>query len=379
MIHTTAYISGTRADFGLMSNVLGQIQKHYTLDLYVTGMHLAPEFGRTVDEVRRVFPGVWEMNAHSAHDGRESVVVFASELLGEIGSAFRKRRPDIVFTLGDRPEMVCVAMACLYLGIPTAHFHGGDTTGTVDEVARHAITKLSHIHFAATKLSAKRILAMGEEKWRVHVVGAPSLDYILHKTLPTRKAVSAFLKIDENEKYLLVLQHPVSEEISKAPMQIQHALRAAASFQLPIVVIYPSSDPGGRAMIARIEKEKDNPQFRVYKSIPYDMFLALQKFCTVFIGNSSAGMIESSSFRIPVVNIGTRQQGREHGGNVISVGYGEKEIRNAVRYVLENSVFQKRLKTIRNPWGDGTAGKRIISILKKLPDTQKLLSKRMTY
>lgn len=379
MMKTIAYISGTRADFGLMSSVLEQIQEYYSLDVYATGMHLMPEFGGTIDEVRRIFPKARALNAHWTSDNRGSVIVFTSALLREIGLAFQKRRPDLVITLGDRSEMLCTAMACLYLGIPSAHFHGGDKTKTADETARHAITKLSHLHFTATKESAKRIIAMGEEKWRVHVVGAPSLDYITQNTLPNRKAVSSFLTIGERDKYLLVLQHPVSEEIGDAASQMNETLRAVAIFHLPAVVVYPNSDAGGRAMIRVLEREKTNAQFHLFKSVSYDMFLGLQKYCEVFIGNSSSGMIESSSFHIPVVNIGIRQTGRQHGKNVISVDHEKQQIVNAVRYSLENATYRKRLKLIKNPWGDGLAGNRVLSVLQKIPPEQRLLSKQITY
>src|SRR3989344_5727808 len=223
MMKKIAYVSGTRADFGLMTPVLRAVQKSkkLKLQLYATGMHLMPRFGKTINEVRNFFPAAKHINAVFETDDRFGMALFAGALLSNIVSVFNKNRPDIVLILGDRVEMLATAMAAIYLGIPIAHIHGGEKTYTVDEVARHAISKLSHLHFVSTKDSAKRLVKMGEQSWRIHVVGAPGLDTILQANLVTRDKVCNFFKIDPSQKILLVTMHPMSETVEDSGYQMQ--------------------------------------------------------------------------------------------------------------------------------------------------------------
>src|SRR3989344_118597 len=193
-----AYISGTRADFGLMTPILRAIQKSKKLDLqiYATGIHLMPEFGKTVNGIKKDFSNVVKIDSVFKADDRKGMSKFTGEFLKKLIEVFIKNKPDFVLTLGDRPEMLCTAMACLYLGIPTGQVHSGDKTTTIDEVARHAITKLSHLHFLATEESAERIKKMGEEEWRINIIGAPALDTILNEKLPTREELFKKLRLD---------------------------------------------------------------------------------------------------------------------------------------------------------------------------------------
>ncbi len=376
-----AYISGTRADFGLITPILRAIDQSKQLDLqvYAAGMHLMPEFGNTFKYLKKEFPSVMKINAIFKTDDRVGMTKFTAEFLNETVRAFIKNRPDLVLIQGDRPEMLCVAMACLYLGIPTGQVHGGERTSTVDEIARHAITKLSHIHFPATEESARRIEKMGEEKWRIHVVGAPALDTILNEKLPARIELCRQLGLDWQKKIILVTQHSVSEEINQAEMQIRETISAIKSFNLPVVITYPHADAGGRKIIGVIEKEKNNPLFHIFPSLEYKQFLALEREAVVWVGNSSGAMIESSSFQTPVVNIGTRQMGRQRGANVIDVGYNSKEIENAIDISLNDSAYLKRLKKIKNPWGDGKTGPRVAKILEDININPRLLTKQITY
>src|SRR3990167_4012995 len=376
-----AYVSGTRADFGLMTPVLRAIQKSrkLKLELYATGMHLMPRFGRTFDEVKKQFPAALAVPAIFSSDDRTGMARFAGDFLKKIAAIFEKRMPDIVLILGDRVEMLLTAAAALYLGVPVAHIHGGEKTLTVDEVARHAITKIAHIHFAATKESAERIRKMGEDKWRIHIVGAPVLDVILNEKLPSRAELYKKLNLDPKEKIILVTQHPVSEAWKDAGRQITKTFSAVKSFGLPIVVAYPNADAGGRKIIEVIKREKKNPQFRIFPHLQHEDFLALEREAAVWVGNSSAGMIESSSFKTPVVNVGARQLGRQHGDNVINVGYDRDEIKKAVDKSLNNKIYLAGLKKIKNPWGDGKTGPRVAKILENVELVPKLLAKQITY
>lgn len=376
-----AYVSGTRADFGLMTPVLGAIEKSdkLQLTLFATGMHLMPQFGNTIDHVQKQFPNTKIIPTTFSSDDRLGMARFAGDYLKEAIHILSQEKLDFVLVLGDRVEMLCTTLAALYMGIPSAQLHGGERTSTIDEIARHAITKLVSLHFVATVASAERVKMLGEEEWRIHVVGAPALDIILNEVLPSRENIFQKLNIDPKEKVILVIQHPVSEQIEEAGKQMEETLEAVENFNMPVVVVYPNADAGGREMIKVIEGKGSNPKLHILPSLEYKDFLALEREASVMVGNSSAGMIESSSFKIPVVNIGNRQKGREHGENVINVGYNREEINDAIKKSLYDSEYLKRLRKVRNPWGDGKTAPKIIKILETVELDRKLLAKQITY
>lgn len=376
-----AYVSGTRADFGLMMSILKALRRSskFQLQLYATGIHLMPEFGRTIREVKKLFPDAMDIPAVFESDDRVGMARFAGDFLKKVVAVFEKYRPDIVLVLGDRIEMLATAMAALYLGVPIAHIHGGERTFTVDEVARHAITKMAHIHFAATKESARRLKKMGEEGRRIHIVGAPALDVILNEKLPSRTELFRKLNLDPVKKVILVLQHPVSEEWQDAGKQMEAIFAAVKFFGLPVLVVYPQADSGGREIVKVIESERKNPLFHIFQSLPYQDFLALEREVAVWVGNSSAALIESSSFKTPVVNVGTRQLGREHGENVINVSYEIAEIKKAIARSLNDERYLASLQKIKNLWGDGKTSPRVVNILENLKIDSRLLTKQITY
>lgn len=376
-----AYISGTRADFGLMTPVLKAIEASdkLQLDLFATGIHLMDEFGHTVDYVHKQFPRTKIIPATFKSDDRLGMAKFMGNYLQKAVAILSREKVDLILILGDRVEMICSALAATYLGIPTAHLHGGEITSTIDEVARHAITKLASLHFTATEDSAQRIKKMGEEEWRIFVVGAPALDVILNETLPTREELFQKMGLDPKNKIILVVQHPVTEQISKAGRQMAETIAAVKSFNLPAVLTFPHPDPGGRQIIRVIEKEKNNPLFKIFKSLEFRDWLALEKEAAVMLGNSSAGIIESAAFKTPVVNIGDRQNGRLQSGNVINVGYNRAEIARAIEKSLSDKDYLKKVKKVKNIWGDGKTALKVRQILEKIEMGEKLLAKRMTY
>lgn len=376
-----AYISGTRADFGIMTPVLKAIKGSKLLDLklYVTGEHLMTEFGSTINHVKRYFPKATPINAIFEEGSKIGMAKFTAKLLDKAIDIFDRNKPDLVLVLGDRPEMLSVATACLYLGIPIGHIHGGEKTGTVDEIARHTITKMSHIHFPATEDSASRLNKMGEDEWRINKVGAPGIDVILNEKLLDRQELFRRLNINPENSIILVTQHPVSEDISNAGRQMETTMSAVKEFNMPVVVIYPHADAGGKKIIEVIKKEQKNPIFRIFPSLEYKIFLALERETSVWVGNSSGAIIESASFGTPVVNIGNRQYGRQRSGNVIDVGYNKKEIIDAINKSLNDEKYRTRIKSVKNCWGDGKASSRIVSILEKLEITPQLLNKQISY
>jgi UDP-hydrolysing UDP-N-acetyl-D-glucosamine 2-epimerase len=302
--------------------------------------------------------------------------------LGVIGMAqtWEQLKPDIILILGDRVEPLAAAIAGAYMNIPVAHIHGGDSPrGGLDEYARHAITKLSHIHFPATEKSGERIVKMGEDKWRVHVVGSPALDVILSEPLLSRKVLTKRFGLDLSQPLVLLVQHPVTTQADEAPKQMRETLDAIVELKYPTVLIYPNSDAGGRRMIEVIREYERYPFLKTFPSLPRREYLSLMKAAGVMVGNSSSGIIEAPSFSLPAVNIGIRQEGRERGKNVIDVGYKKQEILKAVKKALTDKAFLAEVKQCQNPYGDGKSAPKIAKILSEIEITPQLLQKKLAY
>jgi len=376
-------ITGTRAEYGLLKPVMKAIKasRHLELLLLVSSMHLAKEFGRSVDLIRydgfkidfsvSMNPEIDEASAMARSIGR-----------GIIGmtQAFTQKRPDIILLLGDRIEALAAAIAGAYMNIPVAHIHGGDISKAgLDESARHAITKLAHIHFPATLKSRDRIVKMGENPKYVHLVGAPGLDSILKEPLLSRSRIKEEYGIDVDQPFIMVLQHPVTTQVDQAAKQIKETLSAVKKIGLPAYIIYPNSDAGGRAMIKEIKKACRSNSFRAFRNMPHQLYLSLLKYAAVLVGNSSSGIIESSSFKLPVVNIGIRQEGRERSTNVIDAPHQTKAIGRAIREALYDERFKGQMLKCRNPYGAGCASQKIIKVLNTIKLNKALLQKQITY
>ena len=375
------YITGTRADYGLMKSVLREIENHPKLELEViaTGMHLMPEFGMTINEIKKDGFKIHEIAATYEQDNKQSMANFVGKFIQLLTDKVKKIKPDIIMVLGDRGEMLAGAIVGTYLTIPVAHIHGGDISSTVDEIVRHAITKLAHIHFPATEKSAERIIKMGEDPSNVFVVGAPGLDIILNENLIEPTKLSEKYNLDLSEPILLVIQHPVTTEVDDAPTQIRETLEAISELRYQTILIYPNADAGGRNMIEVIKEYEKYPFIKIFKNIPYKEYLSLMNIVSVMVGNSSSGIIEAPSFGLPVVNIGTRQEGRQRAENVIDVDYDKEEIKAAIKKALYDEEFKEKVKNCKNPYGDGKAGVRIADILSKIKIDKKLLQKKITY
>jgi UDP-hydrolysing UDP-N-acetyl-D-glucosamine 2-epimerase len=375
-----AVITGTRADYGIYKSVLKKlsINPQMELSLIVVGMHLSNEFGYTLNEIKQDgFKIGATINVLHTDDTRLAMAESIGNAVTEISTRLAKLCPDILIVLGDRSEMLAGAVSATYLGIPVAHIHGGDISGNIDEPVRHAITKLSHIHFSATNESAQRIIKMGEESWRVHVVGAPGLDLILNDAVPDATQIAKKYQLDLTKPLILVVQHSVVPEAEEAPNQIFETLEAIKALKCQTVIIYPNADAGGRHMIEIIKNYENCPFIKTFESVPHEDYLGLMKVTSVMVGNSSSGIIEAPSFGLPVINVGTRQLGRQRAKNVVDVGYSKEEIIREVRKVLDKS--NKHEMSPKGLYGDGKAGERIAKILGDIKIDKKLLLKRIAY
>ena len=379
-MRTIGVVTVARSDYGIYQPLLRRIQgdAELQLALFVTGMHLAPEFGLTVKGIEADgFDIAAKIEMLVSSDTPEGIA--KSIGLGLIGfaQAYSTCRPDILIVLGDRFEMMAAALAALPFNIPVAHIHGGEVTrGAIDEAMRHSITKLSHHHFVSTAEYARRVAQLGEEPWRITTSGAPSLDNLETVTLlPPGELNSRFgLKIDKAP--LLVTFHPVTLEYEQTEWQIAELLAALEQVDLPAIFTSPNADTNGRLIIHRLKEFVDkHPKAQVVDNLGTEGYFSLMSMASAMVGNSSSGIIEAASFKLPVVNIGTRQEGRARTVNVIDVGYKRGDILSGVRTAVSPE-FRQTLHNLVNPYGQGTASQSIVDKLKSIELNQELIMKR---
>lgn len=376
-------VTGTRAEYGIFYPVLEAIKTSSDLELYliVTGMHLMKEFGYTVKEIEEDGVSIYQrIEIAQIEDTGKAMANSVGKAVTELANCFDRLQPDIVVILGDRGEMLAAAVAANYLNIPIAHIHGGEISGHVDGLMRHAITKMAHIHFPATPESKSRIIKMGEEPWRIFQVGAPALDRILNQSLPAEAELRKKYLLSKDKPFLLVVQHPVSIESNEAGGQMEITLEAVIEVGLPAIAIYPNADAGGREMISVIKKYALNCDLiKLIANASHEDYLGLMKISAVLVGNTSSGIIEAPSFRLAVVNIGIRQEGRERSTNIIDVPHNKKAIVQAIKKALYDQKFREKVKSCKNPYGDGHASERITKVLEIIKLDKKLFQKKMTY
>ena len=391
---TVAVFTGNRAEYGLQYPILRAIDRHPDLDyrLLVSGAHLDANFGRTLNEIRadgfRVDVEVKiEMDAGSLF---ATVQAIGSGVLS-IGRVLGELKPDVMVVYADRFEGFAAVIASSQMNIPTAHVEGGDLTegGALDDSVRHAMSKLAHLHFTTNQQATHRILAMGEEPWRVHTVGFPAIDLIAEGLFATRDEVAGRLQLDLARPIVLFTQHSVTTEFDQAAEQIEPSLQAMASLAadgVQIILTYPNNDAGGRAIIGKLEtfNTPPRPNIQLHRSLGRHLYhgvLALardQAIRIVCAGNSSSGIKETPVFGCPTVNIGSRQDGRLRGRNVEDAGYDAVGIAAAVKRGLFDETFRDVCRKTDNPYYLGDAGPKIADVLARVPLDAALLRKKMT-
>lgn len=373
-------VTTSRADYGLYLPILKEVvnDKNLRLLLYVTGMHLSSGFGNTIEMIRKDgFPIAAKVPMLQSSDTALDIGVAMGKGTMGFAKVFAKFRPDILLVLGDRFEMHAAAVAAVPFRIPIAHIHGGEITyGAFDEYFRHSLTKMSHLHFVANTTYANRIKQMGEESWRITVSGSPALDNLYNAPRYSRAELERKFKIDISCPILLVTFHPVTLEYEKTKEYISNLLSALSHFKKhTIVFTSPNADTNSHIILQHIKSfvSKYANTFFIKNFGPHD-YGGIMQHAAAMAGNSSSGIIEAASFRLPVVNIGSRQDGRLRNKNVIDAGYERGEIRRAVEKALSPS-FKKNLMGIKNIYGDGTASIKIVSVLERA-NLKKLIKKR---
>jgi UDP-hydrolysing UDP-N-acetyl-D-glucosamine 2-epimerase len=365
-----AVVTTSRADYSHLYWPLYELRQHPEVDLgvIVLGAHLSPEFGNTLREVDKDnFPIIARIECLLSSDtdtGMAKTIGLATLSLADTLSAWR---PDLLLLIADRYEMLAPASVALALRIPVAHIEGGEVSqGAIDDATRNALTKLAHIHFTSTPLARRRVIAMGEEPWRVHRAGAPSLDYLRRSKLHSREELQQRLNLDLTQPTLLVAFHPVT--IRRDTTDEADALfDAFAHLSGQILFVYPNSDAGSRALIQRTQAFADDRILtRIFVNLDAITYWSLLGQVDALFGNSSSGIMEAASFALPVVNVGMRQQGRERATNVIDAPASTPAILAAIQQA-RSPEFRNSLAGMANPYGDGHAAERIVEVLANTP------------
>lgn len=378
--HNLCFVTGTRAEFGLMRSVLEAVQEQPGLRLRIiaTGMHLDRRHGRSLDAIREAG---WKVDATvdwppAPRSRPEGVARSTGLAMAGLAEAITSLKSDIVLVVGDRVEAFAAAAAGHVAGCAVAHVHGGDRAlGQIDDSLRHAITKLAHVHFPATRESARRIRRLGEDDWRIVTAGSPGIDGITDAAATYEQMLLHFGMLRQGRFALLVL-HPTEADDPAEQQRAERVLRGVLAAGVDrVCVVYPNNDPGSRGIIAAWEKVKDD-RVVIRKDVPRPLFLALMRESAVMVGNSSSGIIEAASFGTPVIDLGSRQQGRQRTGNVRHVEH-PGEIEQAVRSIW-NGGRPARWRG-KNVYGEGGAGRIIAGHLAHLAIDDRLLRKIIAY
>ncbi|HEV7511702.1 MAG TPA: UDP-N-acetylglucosamine 2-epimerase [Candidatus Acidoferrum sp.] len=378
MKRTIAVITTSRADYSHLYWPLRDLSENGNVDLKIIalGSHLSPEFGNTVQEIEkdgfRIDSRIECLLSSDTDVGMAKTIGVATLSLADL---FGKMRPDLLLLIADRYEMLAPAAVALALRIPIAHIEGGEVSeGAIDDAVRNALTKLSHIHFTSTPAARNRVIAMGEEEWRVHRAGAPSLDHLRRQLLLSRDELEKRLQLNLQTPTILVAYHPMT--IARDTLQeVEALLTALGSLSEQILFCYPNADAGSRALIERTKTFiASRRNGKVFTNLDTVTYLSLLRQVDMLVGNSSSGIMESASLSMPTVNVGLRQQGRERPRNVLDAVADPNSILQAISRA-RTSEFRESLSGMINPYGEGRASETIVRVLTTVPLSQTLLMK----
>ena len=382
-MRTVCVVIGSRANYSSIKSAMRAVDSHpdLQLQLVVGASALLDRYGTVLDLIERdgFEP---DERVFMLIEGETPGTMAKSTGLGllELPTAFDRLEPDVVITVGDRFETMATALAATYMNIPLAHTMGGEVSGNIDESIRHAVTKFAHVHFPASQGAAERIVRMGEEPESVHMVGCPRMDLVADVLRDGGDGLSDLFRFGVggsfslDEPFLLVSQHPVTTEYGDGERQIDETLRALQEVGLPAIVLWPNADAGSEHIargIRKFREHEDDSRLHFFKNLPTDDYIRLMSRTACVVGNSSSAIREGSFIGTPAVNIGTRQEGRDRGSNVVDVDYDRSEIAGAIRGQVEHGQFE------HEPiYGSGDAGEKIADILAARPLS---IHKRMTF
>ena len=376
---TIAAITTSRADYSHLYWPLRALDAHpeVNLKLIVMASHLSPEFGSTVREIEADgLPVAARLECLLSSDTDVGMAKSIGVGVLALADALGAMRPDLLLLIADRYEMLAPAAVALALRIPIAHIEGGERSeGAIDDAVRNALTKMSHVHFTSTQAARERVISLGEEPWRVHRAGAPSLDHLTKSDLPSRTSLEAALALDLGRPTIVVAYHPVTL-LTDTTVEADALFTALGRLPEQIVFCYPNADAGSRDLVQRTQRFlAQRGSGHLFVNLPAFQYWGLLRHVQAFVGNSSSGIMETASFALPTVNVGLRQKGRERPGNVIDTPANADAISEAIRRA-RSGTFLRSLEGMKNPYGEGTAAECIVKVLTTLPDRERLLMKR---
>ena len=372
-------ITERRADYSRFKPILKIIKKDNSLNyvLVATGLHLLKKHGNTLGEIiKDKFKVSYKLQnfRNNQSDDGNSMVIAMGEVLKKVAPIIKKEKPDIILSGFDIGANFALTVAGAHFNIPIAHIQGGEVTGSIDESLRHAMSKFSNYHLVANLDAKKRLIKMGEKKEDIFVVGCPSLDALFNEPIINKKTLEKKFNLDLNKKLIVAIQHPVTSENLSSKNQISQTIQALKALNIQTLFVLPNNDAGYLQIIKEIKSNNFNwtPTLSLseYKSI-------LINACAL-VGNSSSGIHEATSFNVPVINIGTRQNGRLKPLNVINANYDKKDILKKIKYCLNDKKYRSVLKKVKNPYGDGKSASKIIKVLKNI-NLSKTTQKMNTY
>lgn len=374
-------ITGSRGEWGYIRPILKLIKEREDVEavLVVTNMHLLPAYGNSYKEIENDGFHI-DYKVHMSLDGYSHVTQAKSLglFLSSMPDIIENEKPNWILLAGDRGEQLMGAIAGAYTYTPVAHIQAGEVSGNIDNMTRHAIGKLVHLHFASNQDAAERLIKLGEEAFRVHNVGAPQIDEMVSAQYTPLPDIEEKLCVSLNEGYLLGVMHPVTEEADKAEKQAEIFIKALNHFPFPKVIILPNNDAGSNGVKRAIQEYRQG-EYYMYANLKREDYLGLLKHTRCIVGNSSSGLLEAPTFKVPAVNIGRRQNMRFRGINVIDVPFEKEMVIEAINKAMSREFRDYLEKECVNPYGDGHSSERILDLLINTPVDQKLLVKKLTY
>ncbi|EDP69673.1 UDP-N-acetylglucosamine 2-epimerase [Flavobacteriales bacterium ALC-1] len=351
------FLTGTRADFGKIKSLIQSVEDDIGFDpyIFVTGMHLLHEYGYTLIEVERC--GFNNISTFHNHTDEATMDLTLAKTINGFSEYIKEVKPDLIVIHGDRVEALAGAIVGSLNNILVAHIEGGELSGTIDELIRHSVSKLSHIHYTSNEEAKKRLIQMGELEATIFTIGSPDVDIMFSENLPTLEEVKKYYQIDL-DTYAIAMFHPVTTEIDTISDKANQFVEGLIASEKNYVVIYPNNDLGSKHILEAYKKFKDNSRFKVFPSLRFEYFLTLLKKANFIIGNSSAGVREAPYYGVPTINIGNRQLNRASSSKIINISNQKIEIQLAIDSILPNRMEKT------NSYGKGNSALLFLNSLK---------------
>ena len=348
------FLTGTRADFGKLKSLIAITQgcDDFEVHIFATGMHMNSRYGKTVDEITKAgFSNIHQFINHNTVGNMDRIL---AKTIEGFSHYIAEIEPDLIVVHGDRAEALAGAIVGSMNNILVAHIEGGEISGTIDELIRHAVSKMSHIHFVANEKAKKRLIQLGERENSVFIIGSPDIDLMISSKLPEIKKVKEYYDIPF-ESYAIAMFHPVTTEFENIKFQSQQFVDALMASNRQYVVIYPNNDLGSEEILTEYHRFKDNENFKVFPSLRFEYFLSILRNCAFIIGNSSAGIREAPFYGIPTIDIGSRQNNRIPSNVVTNCGYAQHDILSAISTITRTDRPKNEYEDVNHGFGQGNS------------------------